>query len=196
MEVINHVIAIAEKNHEWRSLEDSLGLGVHKNNSVLFDKKKQKPLFFISNTTIQNSCSSNIIKESLVQQIAIKAHFLRISGYDIASRLEIVGKGNCTDEEIGTNYITLPHFVTLKDEIMRTLQKIKTNKPNNKIMLKTSRIQTTKVLTVVVLLSLGKESTKEVQNCFAENAMVVEHAEAVKVAAAAKKSILVLYVLG
>jgi hypothetical protein len=42
-----------------------------------------------------------------VQQIAIMAHFLRISGYDIASRLEIVGKGNCTDEEIGTNYITL-----------------------------------------------------------------------------------------
>jgi hypothetical protein len=57
-----------------------------------------------------------------VQQIAIKAHFLRISGYDIASRLEIVGKETITDE-IRTNYITLPHFVTLKDEIMRTLQK-------------------------------------------------------------------------
>jgi hypothetical protein len=57
-----------------------------------------------------------------VQQIAIKAHFLRISGYDIASR-QIVGKETITDEEIRTNYITLPHFVTLKDEIMRTLQK-------------------------------------------------------------------------
>jgi hypothetical protein len=45
----------------------------------------------------------------------------------------------------------------------------------------------TKVLTVVVLLSLGKESTKRVQNCFAENAIVDEHAEAVKVATAAKK---------
>jgi hypothetical protein len=64
-----------------------------------------------------------------VQQIAIKAHFLRISGYDIASRLEIVGKETITDEEIRTNYITLPHFVTLKDEIMRTLQNKKTNKP-------------------------------------------------------------------
>jgi hypothetical protein len=63
-----------------------------------------------------------------VQQIAIKAHFLRISGYDIASRLEIVGE-TITDEEIRTNYITLPHFVTLKDEIMRTLQNKKTNKP-------------------------------------------------------------------
>jgi hypothetical protein len=44
-------------------------------------------------------------------------------------------------------------------------------------------------LTVVVLLSLGKEShSKRVQNCFAENAIVDEHAEAVKVATAAKKS--------
>jgi hypothetical protein len=49
-------------------------------------------------------------------------------------------------------------------------------------------------LTVVVLLSLAKNS-KRVQNCFAENAIVDEHAEAVKVATAAKKSILVLYVL-
>jgi hypothetical protein len=56
-----------------------------------------------------------------VQQIAIKAHFLRISGYDIASGLEIVGKETITDEEIRTNYIP-SSFVTLKDEIMRTLQ--------------------------------------------------------------------------
>jgi hypothetical protein len=49
-------------------------------------------------------------------------------------------------------------------------------------------------LTVVVLLSLGKESTqREYKIAFAENA-VDEHAEAVKVATAAKKSILV-YVL-
>jgi hypothetical protein len=54
----------------------------------------------------------------------------------------------------------------------------------------------TKVLTVVVLLSLGKESTqREYKIAFAENAIVDEHAEAVKVATAAKKSILVLYVL-
>jgi hypothetical protein len=53
----------------------------------------------------------------------------------------------------------------------------------------------TKVLTVVVLLSLGKESTqREYKIAFAENAIVDEHAEAVKVATA-KKSILVLYVL-
>jgi hypothetical protein len=52
-------------------------------------------------------------------------------------------------------------------------------------------------LTVVVLLSLGKESTqREYKIAFAENAIVDEHAEAVKVATAAKKSILVLYVLG
>jgi hypothetical protein len=52
-------------------------------------------------------------------------------------------------------------------------------------------------LTVVVLLSLGKESTqREYKIAFAENAIVDEHAEAVKVATAAKKSILlVLYVL-
>jgi hypothetical protein len=66
-----------------------------------------------------------------VQQIAIKAHFLRISGYDIASRLEIVGKETITDEEI-RNYITLPHFVTLKDEIMRTLQNKRPINPNKK----------------------------------------------------------------
>jgi hypothetical protein len=53
----------------------------------------------------------------------------------------------------------------------------------------------TKVLTVVVLLSLGKESTQREYKIFAENAIVDEHAEAVKVATAAKKSILVLYVL-
>jgi hypothetical protein len=47
-------------------------------------------------------------------------------------------------------------------------------------------------LTVVVLLSLGKESTqREYKIAFAENAIVDEHAEAVKVATAAKKSILV-----
>jgi hypothetical protein len=46
----------------------------------------------------------------------------------------------------------------------------------------------TKVLTVVVLLSLGKESTqREYKIAFAENAIVDEHAEAVKVATAAKK---------
>jgi hypothetical protein len=39
----------------------------------------------------------------------------------------------------------------------------------------------TKVLTVVVLLSLGKESTqREYKIAFAENAIVDEHAEAVK----------------
>jgi hypothetical protein len=41
-----------------------------------------------------------------------------------------------TDEEIRTNYITLPHFVTLKDEIMRTLQNKRPINPNKKIMLK------------------------------------------------------------
>jgi hypothetical protein len=126
MEVaINHVIAIAEKITRMEVLgEDSLGLGVHKNNSVLFDKKNRSHYFYIEyNKKFKTAVVAIFIKESLVQQIAIKAHFLRISGYDIASRLEIVGKETITDEEIRTNYITLPHFVTLKDEIMRTLQK-------------------------------------------------------------------------
>jgi hypothetical protein len=44
-------------------------------------------------------------------------------------------------------------------------------------------------LTVVVLLS-GKESTqREYKIAFAENAIVDEHAEAVKVATAAKKKV-------
>jgi hypothetical protein len=86
--------------------------------------RKQKPLFLYRiQQKFKTAVVAIFIKESLVQQIAIKAHFLRISGYDIASRLEIVGKETITDEEIRTNYITLPHFVTLKDEIMRTLQK-------------------------------------------------------------------------
>jgi hypothetical protein len=123
MEVaINHVIAIAEKSREWRSLEDSLGLGYIK---IILSCliRKQKPLFFISNTTkIQNSCSSNIYQRIFSAANSHQGSFLK-NGYDIASRLEIVGKETITDEEIRTNYITLPHFVTLKDEIMRTLQK-------------------------------------------------------------------------
>jgi hypothetical protein len=62
-------------------------------------------------------------------------------------------------------------------------------------MLKNIKNSGAKVLTVVVLLSLGKESQREYKIAFAENAIVDEHAEAVKVATAAKKSILVLYVL-
>jgi hypothetical protein len=51
MEVaINHVIAIAEKSREWRSLERFIRPWVHKNNSVLFDKKTEATIF-ISNTT-------------------------------------------------------------------------------------------------------------------------------------------------
>jgi hypothetical protein len=60
---------------------------------------------------------------------------------------------------------------------------------------KHQEFRATKVLTVVVLLSLGKESTQREYKIVAENAIVDEHAEAVKVATAAKKSILVLYVL-
>jgi hypothetical protein len=46
----------------------------------------------------------------------------------------------------------------------------------------------TKVLTVVVLLSLGKESTqREYKIAFAENETIDENAEAIKVAAAASK---------
>jgi hypothetical protein len=80
---------------------------------------------------------------------------------------------------------------------MRTLQNKRPINPNNKNHVKKHQeFGATKVLTVVVLLSLGKESTqREYKIVFAENAIVDEHAEAVKVATAAKKSILVLYVL-
>jgi hypothetical protein len=48
-------------------------------------------------------------------------------------------------------------------------------------MLKNIRIPTTKVLTVVVLLSLGKESIqREYKIAFAENAIVDEHAKLLK----------------
>jgi hypothetical protein len=132
MEVaINHVIAIAEKITRMEVLgEDSLGLGYIKIILSCLIRKNRSTIFYIEyNKKFKTAVVAIFIKESLVQQIAIKAHFLRISGYDIASRLEIVGKETITDEEIRTNYITLPHFVTLKDEIMRTLQNKKTNKP-------------------------------------------------------------------
>jgi hypothetical protein len=121
-------------------LGDSLGLYIKIILSCLI-RKTEATIFYIEyNKKFKTAVVAIFIKESLVQQIAIKAHFLRISGYDIASRLEIVGKETITDEEIRTNYITLPHFVTLKDEIMRTLQNKRPINPNNKIMLKTSRI--------------------------------------------------------
>jgi hypothetical protein len=86
--------------------------------------RKQKPLFLYRIQQIQNSCSSNIYQRIFSAANSHQGSFLKNIRYDIASRLEIVGK-ETTDEEIRTNYITLPHFVTLKDEIMRTLQKIK-----------------------------------------------------------------------
>jgi hypothetical protein len=47
----------------------------------------------ISNTTkFKTAVVAIFIKESLVQQIAIKGSFLKNIGYDIASRLEIVSK--------------------------------------------------------------------------------------------------------
>jgi hypothetical protein len=53
---------------------------------------------------------------------------------------------------------------------------------------KTSRIPATKVLTVVVLIIRQESTQREYKIAFAENAIVDEHA-AVKVATAAKKSI-------
>jgi hypothetical protein len=97
--------------------------------------RKQKPLFLYR---IQQEFKTAVvanIKESLVQQIAIKAHFLRISGYDIAKQAEIAKKLLPTKK---SEQITSPFliFVTLKDEIMRTLQNKRPINPNNKIMLK------------------------------------------------------------
>jgi beta-lactam-binding protein with PASTA domain len=52
--------------------------------------------------------------------MAINVHFLRISGYDIASRLELQVKLSLTKK---SKYITLPHFVTLtEDEAIDMLQ--------------------------------------------------------------------------
>jgi hypothetical protein len=111
--------------------EDSLGLGYIK---IILSCliRKQKPLFLYRiQQEIQNSCSSNIYQRIFSAANSHQGSFLKNIRYDIASRLEIVGKETITDEEIRTNYITLPHFVTLKDEIMRTLQN-KDQKPNNK----------------------------------------------------------------
>jgi hypothetical protein len=113
-------------------LGDSLGLGYIKIILSCLIRKTSHYFYIEYNKKFKTAVVAIFIKESLVQQIAIKAHFLRISGYDIASRLEIVGKETITDEEIRTNYITLPHFVTLKDEIMRTLQNKRPINPNNK----------------------------------------------------------------
>jgi hypothetical protein len=60
--------------------EDSLGLE-YKNNSVLFDKKNRSHYFYIEYNKFKTAVVAIFIKESLVQR---KAHFLRISGYDIA----------------------------------------------------------------------------------------------------------------
>jgi hypothetical protein len=59
--------------------------------------------------------------------------FLKNIGYDIASRLEIVTE---TIDENQNKVHALPHFAYWKDEIMRTITKIKTINPNNKIILK------------------------------------------------------------
>jgi hypothetical protein len=107
------VIAIAEKNTRMEVLGDSLGLGYIKIIlSCLIRRNRSHYFLYRIQQEIQN-----------INGHQGGSHFLRISGYDARSRLEIVGKETITDEEIRTNYITLPHFVTLKDEIMRTLQK-------------------------------------------------------------------------
>jgi hypothetical protein len=77
MEVaINHVIAIAEKITRMEVLgEDSLGLEYIK---IILSCliRKQKPLFYIEyNKKFKTAVVAIFIKESLVQQIAIKAHF-------------------------------------------------------------------------------------------------------------------------
>jgi hypothetical protein len=84
--------------------------------------RKQKPLFLYRiQQEIQNSCSSNIYQRIFSAANSHQGSFLKNIRIRYC-KLEIVGKETITDEEIRTNYITLPHFVTLKDEIMRTLQ--------------------------------------------------------------------------
>jgi hypothetical protein len=64
MEVaVNHVIAIAEKSRMEVLGEDSLGLGIHKNNSVLFDKKNRSHYFYIEyNKTFKTAAVAIFIK--------------------------------------------------------------------------------------------------------------------------------------
>jgi hypothetical protein len=70
----------------------------------VFDKKNRSHYFYIEyNKTFKTAAVVIFIENTLVQQMAINVHFLRISGYDIASRLEITGKEAITDEEIKTN---------------------------------------------------------------------------------------------
>jgi hypothetical protein len=102
--------------------EDSLGLGYIK---IILSCliRKQKPLFLYRiQQEIQNSCSSNIYQRIFSAANSHQGSFLKNIGYDIAKQARDRRQRNYTDEEIRTNYITLIS-VTLKDEIMRTLQK-------------------------------------------------------------------------
>ena len=117
--LVYQVIKIAEKLTRMEDLgEDSLGFGIYQNNSVIFDNKNRSHYFFIRYDRNTNIAEVTIFVEKLEQhKVQVKPVFLKINGHEIASRLVI------TENGISTNYITLPHFVTLKEEFKKSLLK-------------------------------------------------------------------------
>jgi hypothetical protein len=80
----------------------------------VFDKKKQESLFLYRIQQDFKTAAVIFIENTLVQQMAINVHFLRISDtiLQVDQRLQV--KLSLTKKS--NHYITLPHFVTLKDE--------------------------------------------------------------------------------
>jgi hypothetical protein len=92
-------------------------------------RKTEATIFYIEYNKNSKQLCSNIYQR--IFSAANSHHqgsFLKNIGYDIASRLEIVGKETNTDEETETNYITLPHFSNTEGN-HENVTKIKTNKP-------------------------------------------------------------------
>jgi hypothetical protein len=117
--LVYQVIKIAEKLTRMEDLdEDSLGFGIHQANSVAFDTKNRNHYFYIRYDKNNKTADVTIFVGNLEQhKIQLKAIFLKLGGHEIASRLVI------TESGISTNYITLPHFVTLKEEFKKSLLK-------------------------------------------------------------------------
>lgn len=111
------VIAIAEKITTMEVLrENHIGLGIHENNGVFFDQKNRNHYFSIRYDRNNKRAVVVIYKQTKIQaSLIIKVVFLTIGGFEIASRLVVTNKGEVT------NYITLPHFVTLKESVKKVL---------------------------------------------------------------------------
>jgi hypothetical protein len=103
--------------------EDSLGLEYIKIILSCLIRKTEATILYRIQQEIQNSCSSNIYQRIFSAANSHQGSFLKNIRIRYCKQARDRRQETITDEEIRTNYITLPHFVTLKDEIMRTLQK-------------------------------------------------------------------------